>query len=159
MSQIQRTQLAAISPPEVKGAEISLRVLTSDGESGIILAEKSIWRSLVNFLALTGIEAPRRSPDPVEKPAVAAAVAQGPAVPSVGRIVGYVLPPGHRRAGEVVPAIITRTWHGPSPSWCVQLTPFVDQANDNPVEATQCSSVIYSEELKPRSWHWLPRQP
>lgn len=159
MSHIRPTRLAAISPPEVKGAEISLRVLTSDGDSGTIVAEKSIWRSLVNFLALSGIEAPRRSPDPAEKGPVAAAATQAPAVPSVGRIVGYVLPPGHRRAGEVVPAIITRTWHGPSPSWCVQLTPFVDQVNDNPVEATHCSSVIYSEELKPRSWHWLPRQP
>lgn len=159
MSQIQRTHLAAISPPEVKGAEISLRVLTGGGDSGIIVAEKSVWRSLVNFLALCGIEAPRRAPDPAGKPSGAPAAAPAPALPSVGRIVGYVLPQGHRRVGEVVPAIITRIWNGPSPTWCVQLTPFVDQANDNPVGPSDCSSVTYSEELQPHTWHWLPRQP
>jgi hypothetical protein len=79
-----------------------------------------------------------------------------PQKPTIGRIVGYVLPEGHRRAGQVVPAIITRTW-GESEYPAVQLTPFVDVSNDEPVNPTSCSSVVYDETLKPRTWHWLPR--
>ena len=79
-----------------------------------------------------------------------------PQQPTIGRIVGYVLPDGHRRAGQVVPAVITRTW-GECDYPAVQLTPFVDNANDEPVSPTSCSSVVYDEALKPRTWHWLPR--
>lgn len=76
--------------------------------------------------------------------------------PTIGRIVGYVLPEGHNRAGEIRPAIITRVWS----EHCVQLTPFIDVANDQPVNPTSCSSVVSDEstEKKPRTWHWLPRQ-
>ena len=75
--------------------------------------------------------------------------------PTIGRIVGYVLPEGHARAGEVVPAIITRTWG----SDFINLTPFVDVASDAPVNPTSCSSVMHDESAtpKPRSWHWLAR--
>ena len=73
---------------------------------------------------------------------------------TIGRIVGYVLPEGRSDAGQVVPAIITRTWG----SDCVQLTPFVDQCNHEPVNPTSCSSVMHDETKKPRTWHWLPRE-
>ena len=78
--------------------------------------------------------------------------------PTIGRIVGYVLPLSHRRAGEVVPAIITRIWPG---AIVVQLTPFVDVANDAPVPPDRCSSVPFAEaSTQPYiggTWHWLPR--
>jgi hypothetical protein len=73
--------------------------------------------------------------------------------PTIGRIVRYVLPHGHNRAGQVVPAIITRVWD----EQLVQLTPFVDVANDQPIEAGACSSVPYDEAAKPRTWHWPSR--
>lgn len=71
---------------------------------------------------------------------------------TIGRIVHYVLPNGHKRGGEDVPAIITRV-HDKF-GGCVQLTPFVDIANDEPVAPHECSSVIYSETKGPRTWHW-----
>ncbi|MBI3886152.1 MAG: hypothetical protein HY302_10530 [Opitutae bacterium] len=77
-------------------------------------------------------------------------------LPTIGRTVGYVLPVTHRRAGEIVPAVITRIFSEGSTT--VQLTPFVDVANDEPVAAHDCSSVHYDEHAKtPRSWHWLAR--
>lgn len=77
-------------------------------------------------------------------------------IPTIGRIVGYVLPEGHKRGGEVVPAIVTRVWGAGCTH--VQLTPFVDQANDEPVIPMACSSVSYDETKNPRTWHWLPRE-
>ncbi|MBL9187920.1 MAG: hypothetical protein JNK23_10605 [Opitutaceae bacterium] len=75
--------------------------------------------------------------------------------PTIGRIVGYVLPVTHSRAGQVVPAVITRTWGGTT----VQLTPFVDVANDTNPTSNECSSVAYDAAgATPRTWHWLPRE-
>lgn len=75
-------------------------------------------------------------------------------VPTIGRIVGYVLPEGHSRAGQVVPAIVTRTSGGES----INLTPFVDVANDEPVDPSECCSVMPGRGATPppRSWYWLP---
>ena len=98
-------------------------------------------------------------PAPVVEPV---AVVGMPAKPepiaglSVGRIVGFVLPASHARVGQVVPAVITRMWGAGHPT--VQLTPFVDVANDGAVAPSECSSVCHDAEGKePRTWHWLPR--
>lgn len=77
-------------------------------------------------------------------------------LPTIGRIVGYVLPSTHRRAGEVVPAIITRVFTEGGTT--VQLTPFVDVANDWAVPESECSSVPHDDHaMTPRTWHWLTR--
>lgn len=75
---------------------------------------------------------------------------------TIGRIVGYVLPVGHNRLGEVVPAVVTRVFTKGSDM--VQLTPFIDVANDRPMSHTDCSSVHFDETKQPRTWHWLPRE-
>lgn len=136
------TAFVATAAPEVKGADITIPIMAEDGTWYGLKAGKSVWRSLAK--AVNGADSP-----------VTCAVAHTPR-PSIGRIVGYVLPEGQRRAGEVVPAIITRVWEGDTKS--VQLTPFVDAANEAPVPPLHlCSSVEYSAELRPRTWHWLPR--
>ena len=77
--------------------------------------------------------------------------------PYLGAIVHFVLPLGHNRAGEEVPAIITRTWGGSAGS--VQLTPFIDLMNDYPVPPSACSSVRHCEDAEgclrmPGTWNW-----
>lgn len=84
---------------------------------------------------------------------------------SVGRIVHVVLDdtiPDIRphAVGQIRPAIVVRTWGengGPSESINVQV--LLDGTNDIDVMAPQIwlTSVHYSAEPKPRTWHWPPK--
>lgn len=69
---------------------------------------------------------------------------------SIGRIVNYVLPDTHQRAGEVVPALIVRVWN----SECVQLKLFLDEVNDPEQEPTFASSAVYGSPDEKGAWHW-----
>lgn len=75
---------------------------------------------------------------------------------SVGRIVHYVLPDG-RSAGEVRPLMVVRVWneHG-----TVNGQLFTDCTNDGDAYKENLAwrtSVAYSEEKLPGTWHWPPR--
>lgn len=85
-----------------------------------------------------------------------------------GRIVHYVMPNGEHR-----PAIVVRVWRvrdseGPEPitkapeNGCCQLQVFLDSDgehdwNDGPNNILWGSSVLYSENQEPRTWHWIER--
>ena len=89
--------------------------------------------------------------------------------PSPGRIVHYMLPDEFKYAGEHRPAMIVKVWgsppHNPFP---VQLQVFMDGSNDvyknelgtimNMVDGHPNTmwktSVPYSEEPKPGTWHF-----
>lgn len=81
-------------------------------------------------------------------------------VPSVGRVVHYVLPDG-RSAGEHRAAIIVRVWDPvPKPDSIVQLHVFIDGSNDY-ADADVRSSTLWVTSVefdptgqKPRTWHW-----
>lgn len=83
---------------------------------------------------------------------------------TVGRIVHYVLPTG-RSAGEHRPAMVVRTWGTPTADYtpAVQLQVFTDSTND--FEHNQsgangllwATSVSYSAESHPGTWHWPER--
>ena len=73
-------------------------------------------------------------------------------VPSIGRVVHYVLPDG-RYPGEHRPAFIVKVW-GPT---SVNLQVFVDGTNDYPDYngSVWATSVPFdSSGEQPRSWHW-----
>jgi len=72
-------------------------------------------------------------------------------VPSIGRVVHYVLSDGPH-AGEHRPAFIVQIWSG---GYC-NLQVFVDGTNDYPdyIGSVWATSVEYSAEPKPRTWHW-----
>ena len=76
-------------------------------------------------------------------------------VPSVGRIVHYVLPDG-RSKGEHRPAIIVRIWDEyPKPESMCQLQVFTDGNNDELPNVLWATSVHQDAETKaPRTWHW-----
>lgn len=79
-----------------------------------------------------------------------------------GRIVHYVMPDGQHR-----PGIIVRVWDSPHPG-LVNLIVFVDGTNDiknqapavySPTPMTEWkTSVVYSEDKAPGTWHWPERQ-
>lgn len=85
-----------------------------------------------------------------------------------GRIVHFVLDSGEHR-----PAIVLRVWRmadgTPPENGCCNLTVFRDWSNDNIpgnfVNATTgqgtalqwSTSVLYSEEPKPGTWHWIEK--
>jgi len=76
---------------------------------------------------------------------------------SLGRIVHFVLRDGlHHR-----PAIVVETWGNREPvdgACYVNLQVFTDQHNDGWPEGTLWeTSVPYSAEPKPRTWHWPER--
>lgn len=75
-----------------------------------------------------------------------------------GRMVHYVLPNGHRFAGEHRPAVIVKVWdHGHGTS---NLQVFTDGRNDDDYELnglTWATSIMYSEEPKPSTWHFIER--
>lgn len=84
-----------------------------------------------------------------------------------GRTVHYVLPDGPN-AGEHRPAIVVKVWrledaagtkHPPDNGYS-NLVVFVDGTNDG-VQFGGCilwaTSVVYSEEPIPRTWHWIER--
>lgn len=74
-----------------------------------------------------------------------------------GRIVHYVLPDGYS-AGQHRPAIVVRVWEpGGGPMGTCQLQVFTDGNNDGPGYASGIvwrTSVMYSAERKPYTWHW-----
>lgn len=86
---------------------------------------------------------------------------------TVGRIVHYVMPQGHHRAGEIRPAIIVRVWQQldhPSVPGMANLQIFLDGANDAAGDCTADwpstmwkGSVLHSEAPNPGTWHWPPR--
>lgn len=84
---------------------------------------------------------------------------------SVGRIVNYVLPKDHPRAGEVRPAIVVRVWNqvgALANAGMSNLQVFLDGRNDDPAAAVNgptkwVGSVLYSEAPEPGTWHWPPR--
>jgi hypothetical protein len=75
-----------------------------------------------------------------------------------GRIVHYVMPNGDHR-----PAIVVRVWRGPcgEESGCSNLQVFTDGRNDGPGFESGvhwATSVAYSDEPKPGTWHWPERR-
>jgi hypothetical protein len=83
-----------------------------------------------------------------------------------GRIVHYVLPNGNSK-GEHRPAIIVKVWPTMKESGTVNMLVFTDCNNDvdsrDPQSASYGSgvawatSVHYSEEKEPRTWHWIEK--
>lgn len=80
-----------------------------------------------------------------------------------GRIVHYVLPEGPNQ-GEHRPAVVVRAWGryphaSPEASGMVNLQVFFDGTNDGHGLNTQPwrTSVHYSEEQLPGTWHWIER--
>lgn len=74
-----------------------------------------------------------------------------------GRIVHYVLPDG-RSKGEHRPAIVVKVWN--KEIGYVNLQVFTDFSNDGvPYESGQywATSVNYSEDPQPRTWHWIEK--
>lgn len=79
----------------------------------------------------------------------------GGIAPTVGRIVNCVLPAGHRRAGEIRPAIVARV-----NQTSVNLDVFLDGPNDSSdierLDVGWFGSAPYDESAKPGTWHWAP---
>lgn len=81
-------------------------------------------------------------------------------VPSVGRIVHFVLPADSLYAGEHRPAVIVKVWDkDPKPDSMVQLQVFTDGLNDGVAYKSGlfwATSVHYADpsENKLHSWHW-----
>lgn len=89
-----------------------------------------------------------------------------------GRIVHYVLPDGPS-AGEHRPAIIVRVWRGEivvnpktaeeehMKDTAVQLQVFMDGDgrgwNDQAPNVVWHTSVMYSEDKEPDTWHWIEK--
>lgn len=92
-------------------------------------------------------------------------------VPSVGRIVHYVLPLGGRSGGAHRPAMVVRVWGedevkagtlDPSALGTVQLQVFTDNGpegeyNDDLPQVMWRTSVPHDESGRPGSWHWPER--
>ena len=85
-------------------------------------------------------------------------------IPSVGRIVHFVLPEHHRNAGEHRPAMIVRVWTQPGvatkPTEAVQLCVFLDGPNDDVNQSSEASLMMWqssvlqdNETMAPRTWH------
>lgn len=70
-----------------------------------------------------------------------------------GRIVHYVLEDGPH-AGESRPAIVVKVWD--METGTVNLNVFTDGENDGDAR-TWVTSVLYSGEHEPRTWHWIPK--
>jgi hypothetical protein len=72
---------------------------------------------------------------------------------SIGSIVNYVLPDDSKHPGEIRPAIVVRVWS----DTCVNLQVFADGDNDYPYATSPLwvTSVSYSEEKQPRTWHYF----
>ena len=85
-------------------------------------------------------------------------------VPSVGRVVHFILPSGPHR-GEHRPAIIVKVWSDrPEPHTACQLQVFTDCTNDGPEYASGlywATSVQQAPEHEHRfgTWHWPEHVP
>lgn len=70
-----------------------------------------------------------------------------------GRIVHFVVPEGPC-AGEHRPAIVVKVWD--RDSGYVNLHVFFDGTNDGQIHGYPWqTSIAYSEEPRPRTWHWI----
>jgi hypothetical protein len=80
-------------------------------------------------------------------------------IPSVGRIVHYVLRNDDRNAGQHRPAIITRVWDPvPHAGSAVQLQVFTDGSNDGLENVVWRTSVMQDATGEHGgSWHWPER--
>jgi len=82
--------------------------------------------------------------------------------PHVGCSVLYVMSSGHSK-GEDRPAIIVRDWNNPNTLGMVNLQVFTDFLNDYPAGVPGsdgrlwATSVHYSEDKEPGTWHWPER--
>ncbi|OLD63741.1 MAG: hypothetical protein AUF65_01150 [Chloroflexi bacterium 13_1_20CM_50_12] len=81
-------------------------------------------------------------------------------VPSVGRIVHYVMSDG-RYPGEHRPAIIVKVWEEENPDSLVQLQVFTDGPNDYLIDVPGHNGVawrtsVHHDETKKKqaTWHW-----
>ncbi len=77
---------------------------------------------------------------------------------TVGRMVHFVIPEKTRNAGEHRAAIVVRVFDQNSGS--ANLHVFLDGSNDEavvPQGNAWVTSVPYSEEPEPRTWHWIER--
>jgi hypothetical protein len=83
-------------------------------------------------------------------------------VPSIGRVVHYVLPQRaelrHHIVGELRPATIIKVWGADDPDAAIQLAVFLDGQNDKEGwsgEFLWATSVRHDEVNKePGTWHW-----
>jgi len=81
-----------------------------------------------------------------------------------GRVVHYVLPDGPH-AGEHRPAIVVKVWRqgdgSPPSNGYSNLMVFLDGSNDTPTGVAHpmlwATSIEFSEEPRPRTWHWIER--
>lgn len=73
-----------------------------------------------------------------------------------GRIVHFVLENG-QHVGEHRPAMVVKVWN--KESGYINLLVFCDGTNDylNGKDTRWVTSVEYSEEPKPRTWHWIEK--
>ena len=81
-------------------------------------------------------------------------------VPSVGRIVHFVMPDSSRYPGEHRPAVIVKVWDAdPKPDSMVQLQVVTDGSNDGDLYKSGlfwATSVHYADPLENTgyTWHW-----
>jgi hypothetical protein len=79
---------------------------------------------------------------------------------TAGRMVHYVLSDtdSPRHPSEHRPAVVVKVW-GDHPNGCCQLVVFMDGSNDEQAgDLTKWkTSVVYSEDPKPGTWHWIER--
>lgn len=80
-----------------------------------------------------------------------------------GRIVHFVLPDGPH-AGEHRPAVVVKVWRrgdgSPPDNGYSNLLVFMDGTNDGAQFSgyvNRQTSIEYSEEPRPRTWHWIER--
>lgn len=73
---------------------------------------------------------------------------------SLGRIVHYV-PGVQDTLTETRPAITVRVWDESAGTSNLQV--FTDGGNDTGTNVEWRTSVVFSEEPKPGTWHWPPR--
>lgn len=72
---------------------------------------------------------------------------------SIGRIVHFVFQDEETKELKTRPAIVVQVWSDD----CANLQVFTDSDNDKQSNTEWKTSVIYSEEPKPYSWHWPNR--
>lgn len=79
-------------------------------------------------------------------------------LPSVGRIVHYVLPAWMAKGGECRPAIIVKIWGAAHPWVACQLQVFMDgdggPSNDDAPNVVWKTSVVHDPDGAPDTWHW-----
>jgi hypothetical protein len=92
---------------------------------------------------------------PVFKPTPVADEPQPLAGLTEGRMCHYVLPDG-RNKGEHRPAIVVKVWSTTVGTSNLQV--FTDGSNDGADVGTRwVTSVVYSEDKTPGTWHWIEK--